>query len=172
MPAAAPLFRKFGKLSGTLDQLGRFGQRGTELQYEFVKVAHEDGNVTTLERVAMPAELNGLLEIGARVELFLARRGVWNFCYGVRIGGKAAQCYRGYRLYFMFNRLMMYVNLMFGAYLVMTPGLMWAGVGLLVFGLLFAYFGPASPRRMHALFAANAEAKTGESRAQDEPSGG
>lgn len=172
MPASAPLFRKFGKLSGKLLQLGRFGQRGTELQYEFVKLAHEDGNVTTLERVAMPAELNGLLEIGAPIDLFLARRGVWNFCYGVRIGERASQCYRGYRLYFVFNRLMMYVNLMFGAYLLMTPGLTWAGLGLLVFGLLFAYMGPASPRRMQAFFAAKRGSETVERRKRDEAPGG
>lgn len=172
MPAAAPLSRKFGKLSGELLELGRFGQRGTELQYAFIKVAYEDGSVTTVERVAMPAELNGLLEIGASIDLFFARRGVWNFCYGVRIGEKSAQSYRGYRLYFLFNRLMMYVNLMFGAYLLMTPGLLWAGLGLLVFGLLFGFMGPASPRRMHAFFAANREAKAGRNREQNQAPGG
>lgn len=172
MPAAAPIFRKFGKVSGTLQQLGRFGQRGTELQYEFVKLEQEDGSVATVERVAMPAELNGLLEIGAPIDLFFARRGVWNFCYGVRIGEKSAQSYRGYRLYFIFNRLMMYVNLMFGAYLLLTPGLLWAGLGLVVFGLLFGFMGPASPRRMQAIFAANHVAGSRESPEDGKAPGG
>ncbi|MDH3316419.1 MAG: hypothetical protein OER43_11725 [Gammaproteobacteria bacterium] len=172
MPASAPLFRKFGKISGKLQQLGRFGQRGTELQYEFLKLEHEDGSVASVERVAMPAELNGLLEIGAPIDLFLARRGMWNFCYAVRMGERSAQSYRGYRLYFIFNRLMMYVNLMFGIYLLMTTGLLWAGIGLLVFGLLFGYMGPASPRRMQAIFAANQSARSGESPVEDKAPGG
>lgn len=147
--------RKVGMLSGKLVEFGQFGQRGAELQYVFVKVAHENGEVTTLQRLAIPAELNRLLEIGESVTLFLARRGLWNFCYGVQSGNGAAESYRGYRFFFIFNRLMMYLNLMFGVYLLMTPGVVWAGVGLVIFGLLFAYLGPASPRRMHALFAAN-----------------
>ncbi len=172
MPAAAPLFRKFGKVSGKLQELGRFGQRGTELQYEFLKLEQEDGGVATVERVAMPAELNGLLEIGAPIDLFLARRGMWNFCYGVQTGERSAQSYRGYRLYFIFNRLMMYVNLMFGVYLLLTPGLLWAGMGLLVFGLLFGYMGPASPRRMQAIFVANQAARSEESPEGNKAPGG
>ena len=147
MAAAAPVFRKFGRVAGTLTELGRFAQRGTEVQYAFVKLEVEEGNVVTLERVAMPGDLNPLLKIGGPATLFLARRGVWNYCYGLDNGEQAAISYRGYRLYFLFNRLMMYINLMFGAYLVVTPGAHWAGGGLLVFGLLFAFMGPASPRR-------------------------
>ncbi|MDX1556854.1 MAG: hypothetical protein R3212_12560, partial [Xanthomonadales bacterium] len=112
------------------------------------------GETMTLQRLAIPAELNGLLEIGESTDLFLTRRGLWHFCYGVRVGQRAAESYRGYRFFFIFNRLMMYLNLMLGVYLLMTPGLVWAGTGLVVFGLLFAFLGPASPRRMHAFFAA------------------
>lgn len=155
MTEAATMSRKVGKLSGKLIELGQFGQRGTELQYTFFRVTGEDGETITLQRVAIPAELNGLLEIGESTDLFLTRRGLWNFCYGVCVGERSAESYRGYRLFFIFNRLMMYLNLMFGVYLLTTPGLLWAGAGLMVFGLLFAFLGPASPRRMHAFFAAN-----------------
>lgn len=156
MTEAATMSRKVGMLSGKLVELGQFGQRGTELQYTFVRVTGEDGETMTLQRVAIPAELNGLLELGEPTDLFLTRRGLWNFCYGVRVGQRAAESYRGYRFFFIFNRLMMYLNLMLGVYLLMTPGLLWAGAGLMAFGLLFAFLGPASPRRMHAFFAANA----------------
>jgi hypothetical protein len=61
---------------------------------------------------------------------------------------------------------MMYLNLMFGVYLLMTPGIVWAGAGLLVFGMLFAFLGPSSPRRMHAFFAANAKTSADEKREQ------
>jgi hypothetical protein len=155
MNETALMSRKVGKLSGKLIELGKFGQRGTELQYDFFKVAERDGDVTTLQRVAIPAELNRLLEMGEFIELFLTRRGLWHFCYGIRIGEKSAESYRGYRLFFVFNRLMMYLNLILGVYLLMAPGPAWAGAGLLVFGLLFLFLGPASPRRMHALFAAS-----------------
>lgn len=161
MSDAVTTSRKLGKLSGNLVELGQFGQRGTELQYAFVKVAHENGEVTTLQRVAVPGELNGMMEIGEPIDLFLTRRGLWHFCYGIRTGEKSAVSYRGYRIFFIFNRLMMYVNLMFGAYLLFTPGLVWAGAGLLAFGLLFAYLGPVSPRRMNAFFAANVRTNIG-----------
>ncbi len=155
MTEAATMSRKVGKLSGKLIELGQFGQRGTEFQYTFLRVTGEDGETMTLQRVAIPTELNGLLEIGESTDLFLTRRGLWHFCYGVRVGQRAAESYRGYRFFFIFNRLMMYLNLMLGVYLLMTPGLLWAGAGLMAFGLLFAFLGPASPRRMHAFFAAN-----------------
>jgi len=171
MNDAQAMSRKVGKLTGKLVELGQFGQRGTELQYTFVNVADEDGDVTTLQRMAIPAELNRLLEIGEPMDLFLTRRGLWHFCYGVRIGEESAESYRGYRLFFIFNRLMMYLNLMFGVYLLMTPGIVWAGAGLLVFGLLFAFLGPASPRRMHAFFAANVKAKADEKQEQAETPG-
>jgi hypothetical protein len=164
MNDAQTMSRKVGKLSGKLIELGQYGQRGTELQYTFVKVAGEEGDVTTLQRLAIPAELNRLLEIGEAMDLFLTRRGLWHFCYGLRIGGKSAESYRGYRTFFIFNRLMMYLNLMFGVYLLMTPGIVWAGAGLLVFGMLFAFLGPASPRRMHAFFAANVTTNADEKR--------
>lgn len=166
MKDAQTMSRKVGKLSGKLIELGQFGQRGTELQYTFVRVADEGGDATTLQRVAIPAELNRLLEIGETMDLFLTRRGLWHFCYGLRIGGKSAESYRGYRTFFIFNRLMMYLNLIFGVYLLMTPGIVWAGAGLLVFGMLFALLGPASPRRMHAFFAANLETNADEKKDQ------
>lgn len=172
MNGTARASRKVGKVSGKLLELGKFGQRGTELQYEFLKVAERDGDITTLQRVAVPVELNGLLEMGEFIDLFLTRRGLWHFCYGVRVGDKSAESYRGYRFFFIFNRLMMYLNLMFGAYLLMTPGLTWAGAGLLVFGLLFLYLGPASPRRMHALFAASTGRNSEPNRSQTEAIGG
>lgn len=172
MNDAAVISRKVGKLSGKLVELGKFGQRGTELQYQFFKVAERNGDVTTLQRVAIPAELNRLLEIGEFIDLFLTRRGLWHFCYGVRIGEKSAESYQGYRFFFLFNRLMMYLNLMFGIYLLMTPGLTWAGAGLLVFGLLFLVLGPASPRRMHALFAAGAAPKADLNASQGEAADG
>lgn len=158
----ALLSRKVGKLSGKLVELGQFGQRGTEMQYSFIKVAEEIGTVTTLQRVVIPGELNRMLEIGEYTDLFLTRRGMWHYCYGVRAAEKSAQSYRGYRLFFIFNRLMMYVNLTFGVYLLLSPGLVWAGAGLLMFGLLFAYMGPASPRRMNAFFLANVQAEADE----------
>lgn len=151
MAAAAPLFRKYGKISGRLLELGHFGHRGTDVNYAIVRLERDDGDVVTIERVSMPGDLNGMLEIGAPTTLFLARRGVWSYCYGLRSGENWGESYRGYRLYFIFNRLMMYLNLMFGAYLVFAPGLRWAGGGLLVFGVLFAIMGPASPRQMRAL---------------------
>ncbi len=172
MSTAPQMSRKVGKLSGNLVELGQFGQRGTELQYTFVKVAGEDGEITTLQRMAIPGELNRLLEIGGSTDLFLARRGLWHFCYGVRTGRQSAESYRGYRFFFIFNRLMMYLNLMLGVYLLMTPGVVWAGAGLLVFGLLFAFLGPASPRRMHAFFAANVGRITAAGDAQDDSSAG
>ncbi len=168
MTDTAPVSRKVGKLSGKLVELGQFGHRGTELQYAFVKVAHENGDVTTLQRVAVPGELSRMMEIGESIDMFLTKRGLWHFCYGIRIGEKSALSYRGYRIFFIFNRLMMYVNLMFGAYLLFTPGLVWAGAGLLMFGLLFGYLGPASPRRMNAFFAANVKTKAGNNREQGE----
>ena len=172
MGDAAPVSRKVGKLSGKLVELGPFGQRGTELQYAFVKVAPDNGDFTTLQRVAIPGELNGMMEIGEPVDLFLTRRGLWHFCYGIRVGEKSALSFKGYRVFFIFNRLMMYLNLMFGAYLLFTPGLVWAGAGLLAFGLLFAYLGPASPRRMSAFFAAIVRTNTGGGQEQgDSPRG-
>jgi len=171
MNDAVLMSRKVGKLSGKLVELGRFAQRGTELQYEFLKVAQPSGGIMTLQRIAIPAELNRLLEIGEFIDLFLTRRGLWHFCYGVRIGEKSAESYRGYRFFFIFNRLMMYLNLMIGVYLLMTAGLAWAGAGLVVFGLLFLFLGPASPRRMHALFAAGTGPKADQRRSQTEAAG-
>jgi hypothetical protein len=172
MNNAVVMSRKVGKLSGKLVELGKFGQRGTELQYEFLKMVREDGDTTTLRRIAIPAELNRLLEMKEFIDLFLTRRGLWHFCYGVRSGEKSAESYRGYRFFFIFNRLMMYLNLMFGVYLLMTPGLAWAGAGLVVFGLLFLFLGPASPRRMHALFAASTSPRADQIRSQAESAGG
>lgn len=171
MTAAAPPLRKYGKISGRLLELGRFGRRGIDVNYAFVKLERNDGDVVTLERVSMPGELNGLLEIGAPTTLFLARRGVWNFCYGLRSGESWGESYRGYRLYFIFNRLLMYLNLMFGAYLVFAPGLHWAGVGLLIFGALFAVMGPASPRRMRALLVESRSEEQAGPKVQSDTSG-
>lgn len=170
MTDTSQMSRKVGMLSGKLVELGQFGQKGAELQYAFVKVAHDDGEATTMHRLAIPAELNRLLEIGGRVTLFLARRGLWHFCYGVQSDNGAGESYRGYRFFFIFNRLLMYLNLMFGVYLLMTPGVVWAGAGLVVFGLLFAFLGPASPRRMHALFAANLPSDTDQAQPSEEKS--
>jgi hypothetical protein len=60
--------RKVGKLSGKLVELGQFGQRGTELQYTFIKVSGEEGDAITLQRVAIPAELNRMLELLLRAQ--------------------------------------------------------------------------------------------------------
>ncbi|HSS65082.1 MAG TPA: hypothetical protein VLS27_11665 [Gammaproteobacteria bacterium] len=170
MSDATILTQKVGMLSGKLVELGQFGQRGTELQYSFVRLAEENGDITTLHRMAVPAELNKLLEIDKSVDLFLTKRGLWHYCYGIRIDGNSAQSYRGYRLFYIFNRLMMYVNIIFGVYLLMTPGIVWAGAGLLIFGLLFAFLGPASPRRMQAFFLSHVNAEAAGSGQREETS--
>lgn len=172
MSNGAPMPSKLGRLSGKLLELGQFNQRGAETQYAFIKVAQDEGDAIQLPRVAIPSDINRLLEIGERVDLYLTRRGLWHFCYGVRIGETALQSFAGYRLYFIFNRLMMYVNLMFGAYLLMAPGLLWAGAGLLVFGILFGLMGPPSPRRMQKFFDQDHRAGAGDPGARDQASDG
>jgi hypothetical protein len=139
---------KLTNITGRLRELGTFEQRSTEVRYASVGVSQDGGAVTRIERVIIPNALNGMLEIDEHLSLFVARKGPWHFCYAVEVGGKLAESYDGYRLFYLFNRSMMLVNLMGGVYLLGSPGLRVAGAGLLIFGILFLWLGPPTIGRM------------------------
>jgi len=141
---------KLVNITGRLGELGAFEQRPREVRYASIGIARNGGDVGKIERVIMPNALNGMLEIDEHVSMFLARKGPWHFCYAVEAGGKLAESYDGYRLFYVFNRSMMLVNLMAGVFLLGSPGLRVAGAGLLIFGILFAWFGPPTIGRMRA----------------------
>ncbi len=139
---------KLANITGRLHELGAFEQRPREVRYASIGIAREGGGIDKIDRVIMPNALNGILEIDEPVSVFLARKGPWHFCYAVEVGGKLAESYDGYRLFYVFNRSMMLVNLMGGVYLLGSPGLRVAGAGLLIFGILVAWFGPPTIGRM------------------------
>lgn len=133
---------KIAKSSGRLKELGPFAQQSTEVRYASVALERDDGSVLTLSRVIVPGALNRMLAIGKPVSLYLARKGPWKFCYAVEAGDQIGESYDGYRLFYVFNRSMMFLNLMVGAFLFSVPGLRVAGAGLLAFGILFVWLGP------------------------------
>ncbi len=139
---------KLANITGRLRELGAFEQRSAEVRYARIGVTQDGGAVTRIERVIIPNALNGMLEIDEHVSMFVARKGPWHFCYAVEVGEKLAESYDGYRSFYLFNRSMMLVNLMAGIYLLGSPGLRVAGAGLLIFGILFAWFGPPTIGRM------------------------
>lgn len=133
---------KLAKVGSRLKQLGPFGQQSNETRYSWIAFTRDDGSVLTVPRVIVPGVLNGMLEIGGPVGMYLARKGLWHFCYAVEAGGETGESYDGYRLFYVFNRAMMFINLMAGVFLMAAPGLRVAGAGLFVFGILFAWLGP------------------------------
>ena len=139
---------KLEKVSGQLKALGPFGQQSTEMRYASIALVRDDGSIATVPRVIVPNALNKMLEIGEPVSLYLARKGPWHFCYAVEIGAELGESYDGYRLFYVFSRSMMFINLMGGVYLMSVPGLRVAGAGLLTFGILFAWLGPPTIGRM------------------------
>lgn len=141
---------KLANITGRLGELGAFERRTREVRYASIVIARNGGDVDRIERVIMPNALNGMLELDEHLSMYVARKGPWHFCYAVEAGGKLAESYDGYRLFYVFNRSMMLVNLMAGVFLLGSPGLRVAGAGLLVFGVLFAWFGPPTIGRMRA----------------------
>jgi hypothetical protein len=139
---------KLANITGRLHELGKFEQRSTEVRYASISVTQDGGAVSRIERVVVPSALNGMLAMDEHVSMYLARKGPWHFCYAVEVGGKLAESYDGYRLFYLFNRSMMLVNLMAGVYLLGSPGLRVAGAGLFIFGILFAWLGPPTIGRM------------------------
>lgn len=133
---------RIAKVSGRLKELGRFGQHSTELRYASIALERDDGSVLTVSRVIVPGVLNRMLEIGEPLSMYLARKGPWRFCYAVETGDQVGESYDGYRLFYVFNRSMMFLNLMAGILLMTMPGMRVAGAGLLAFGILFAWLGP------------------------------
>lgn len=133
---------RLARVGGRLKALGPSGQQANETRYAWIALTRDDGSVLTLPRVIVPGVLNGMLEIGGPVGMYLARKGPWHFCYAVEAGGEIGESYDGYRLFYVFNRAMMYINLMAGVFLMLDPGLRVAGAGLFVFGVLFAWLGP------------------------------
>ncbi|MDX1513229.1 MAG: hypothetical protein R3174_05740 [Gammaproteobacteria bacterium] len=140
---------KIARVSGRLKELGRFSQQPREFRYSHIVLAR-DGASESVPRVIMPAALNKMLEIGAPVDLYLARKGPWHFCYAVEVGSEFGESYDGYRLFYVFNRSMMFINIMAGVFLLGAPGTRVAGAGLLAFGVLFAWLGPPTIGRMRA----------------------
>lgn len=133
---------RLARVGGRLKAFGPSGQQANETRYAWIAFTRDDGSVLTLPRVIVPGVLDRMLEIGGPVGMYLARKGPWHFCYAVEAGGEIGESYDGYRLFYVFNRVMMFINLMAGVFLMLNPGLRVAGAGLFVFGVLFAWFGP------------------------------
>ena len=149
---------KLAKVSGRLKELGRFGQHSTEMRYASIALERDGGSVVTVSRVIIPGALNGMLEIGKPVSMYLARKGPWHFCYALETGEKSGESYDGYRMFYVFNRSMMFVNLMVGVLLMSMPGLRVAGAGLFIFGVLFAWLGPPTIGGMRKFLMRNRDA--------------
>ena len=139
---------KLAKLNGRIKALGQFEQRSGETRYTSIKLARDDESTVSVPRVIVPNALNKMLEVGEPASLYLARKGPWHFCYAVEIGGELGESYDGYRLFYVFNRAMMFINLMVGVFLLGSPGTRVAGAGLFIFGILFAWLGPPTIGRM------------------------
>ena len=161
---------KLAHVNGRLKELGPFGHQSSETRYASIALQRDDGSTITVPRVIVPDALNKMLEIGAPARLYLARKGPWHFCYAVEIGGELGESYDGYRLFYVFNRAMMFVNLMGGVFLLGSPGTRVAGAGLLIFGILFAWLGPPTIGRMRRYLQAHV-ATTGEANASPDSGG-
>ena len=121
--------QKLGKITGTLYEVGQHVARPGEVHYAYLKMEKDDGRITIVERVVIPDTLHHVLETGKPFNFFLARRGLWNFCFAIQARDGTEEAYENYSMYYLLTWAAILIDFVIGGLLVPEPGFRGVGIG-------------------------------------------